>query len=358
MGLFGSIFNSAKNPPAPPPNPALQARIAQEPPTHLVGGYPRDWQADLARLVDRTDLPAVLDRYQGLDTTGRFHFLEDFGDFFDVTEESGQRLWQAWTPLLERTQTPHAKLLLGIIHNQVAWHVRGGGTRNQLSDQQVSSFQQHLRTGLQLLVAAGHELNNSDIVPFLHAQNSATAVPQDIWEVAKTWQAIDPFNRHGLYRLGAQLDERWFGDSVQQLEFAEMIAHNAPDGHEGLAVVPELVQARWEYLRQFEGLERAECDAQTIELPPVREYLKLAYHKLFKTGHQVDPRVTVRHLSFFAWCFYWGNDEPLAYEIFRVLQGRAYEPVWGFRDPNTDPVFAYNQARDYLIEEIEFGGQR
>lgn len=214
-----------------------------------------------------------------------------------------------------------------------------------------------MRAGLDLLIAAGNELNNTDIVPFLHAQSSAYALPegQQI-EVSKTWQTIDPFNRHGLYKLGVQLDERWFGDSEQQLALAEYIAINAPEGHEGLVVVPELVMERWEYLTAFQELDEDDADERTVELKRVRNFLRLAYQKLFKSGHPVDERLVARHLSYFAWWFYWGDEDKLAYEIFQQLKGRAYAPVWEFRDDD-DAIESYNDTRDYLIEEIEFGDE-
>ncbi|MGJ3508114.1 hypothetical protein [Enemella sp. A6] len=352
MGLFGNLFSSKNK----RREAEIAARMAQEPPRRLVGGFPKTWSDQLDQIIPAVDLGALLALYESLDTRGRYLMLEDLGKYFDINTPTGAALYNDWMERLSPNHgaTPHAKMVAGVIHQAVGWFRRSEQTADKVAEDQWADFRTHLLTGLDLLTAAGRELNNTDIVPFLHAQTSAYATGEPL-EVAQLWQAIDPFNRLGLFKLGAQLDERWFGDSHHQLALAEYIAQNVPEGHDSLVVAAELVIERWEFLLAFHELSEAECDQATVENEWVQGFLKLAYTKMFKSGYPVEEQLEARHLSLFAWCFYWGNLDELANEVFRALRGRVYAPAWTIRDPNDDPILEFEAAREYLIDAVELG---
>lgn len=348
MARFGNLFGGEKA----ARREALAARIAQEPATRLVEGYPSTWRGELGRAAGAVDVDGVLSLYGSLDVSGRYYLLEDFEDFFDPTTPDGAALTDRWMTRMHGSAEPLVKTLAGVAHNAIGWAIRGRGTADTVGPQAADAFRGHLLAGLDLLAAAGSELGGADIVPYLHAQSSAYGLPagqQD--EVAKLWQGIDRFNRHGLYKLGVQLDERWFGDEYTQLIFAEWIAQTAPAGTEGLVVVPELVMERWEYLSLFEDLDDDECAAETVEHDLVKNMVVTAYQKLFQSGLPVDPRTAARHLNFFGWAFFMGDEDALAWDVFSRLRGQALAAVWAFND-DEDPVQAYNDARDYLIEHV------
>lgn len=349
MAFFSRLFSQPADP--EPTDARIAQRLAQDPPSRLAEGYPRTWNEPLAAAVAALDEAAVMELYAPLDPAGRFHLLQDFSDFF-----TDERLRDAWLARFSPFETPQAKLLAGMIHYTWAWASRGHGLARSVSDSGHDGLITHNDRARELLLAAGTAWGQSDIVPFLHAQTTAYSMPAGSQgEVARYWQAIDPFNRHGIHAWGAQLDERWFGDDSDQLLLAESVAKNAPAGNEGLAAVPELVMDRWQYLQQFEELDNSDADDRSVKLPRVQDFIRLAYQKLFNSGVSVDPRLEARHLNYFAWCFYWGDQDELAFEAMRRLNGRVYEPVWTHRNWEVDPIEAYNDAREFLIKKFEFG---
>lgn len=121
-------------------------------------------------------------------------------------------------------------------------------------------------------------------------------------------------------------------------------------------VVAEMVMARWEFLSIFHDLENSDCDLLSVRMEPVREMVRLAYKKLFKSGAEVDPKVEARHLSYFAWCLYWGDQDELAWECVQRLQGRVFAPVWTARGSD-EPIAVFEDMRDYLIRNVALAGQ-
>lgn len=338
----------------------LRSRLAQEPPIQVLPGYPETWQPQLGAAVEATDITAVVRLYEDLDVLGRVCFLDDFGDFFYLTEPRGRTLAEAWIAALEPLETPYAQMLLAVIHRAFAWSAHGEDA-SEITKEGVTSFNEQMVHAVELLIEAGLQLKYADIVPFIVAQTCSHPLSgEDKFGVAAYWQAIDPFDRLGLLELGKVLDERWSGDPEAQLALVEYVAKNAPEGHDGLAAVPELVTQRWEYLACFKELSFGECDERTVENDRVLDLIKLAYRKLFVPGLEIDSRLEARHLNFFAWCCYFGEANELAYQMISRLHGRVYPEPWMLRagdDETADEAEAieeYQNARDDLIEQIEF----
>ena len=346
MGLFGGGKKAKKE--------AVKERIAQYPKPHKVKAYSEAWKSDLERALFDTDVDAVMALYRPLDVIARYYLIQDFSDAFSRPAPVGPELANRWAERLQGSEDPYEKMLLGVMHNGIGWAIRGDGTANTVSPEQRLDFRGHLRGGLNLLLSAGLDLKNTDIVPYLHAQNSAFAIeggnPTD---VSQHWQSIDPFNRIGLETLGFQLDERWFGDFQSQLGLVRWIAQNAPEGSDGLAAVPAIILDRWVYLTDFVGMDEDDADAEVFEDDDYIAVLDLAYNKLFNSGVAVDPRTEARHLNYFAFCFYWGGEDEKAWEIFKRLEGRCYEHVWEHRDDDEGGLQAFEDALKYLVEEVE-----
>lgn len=340
-------------------NPQLAARLAQEPPTRIVVGTPNTWSQSLAALAPAVDVAGVTALYRSLGASGRYHLIEELGQFsevFDISEPEGTLNFQNWMARLENPQGPYEKMFRGAMHLAAGWRIRGNESSVSVTDEQHGDFGFHLATALDFFIESGNELEGSDIVPFLHTQSCAYAFVSDaLHEISNLWRSIEPFNRHGLFMLGQQIDERWFGNGEQQLSFAEMIAQSAPPGTDGLVIAAEIVQMRFTYLWTFEELDFDDAIARSIGLPRVQALLALAYEKLFNSGAAtLTPTMEARHLNQFAWCFYRGENIPMGYDAILRMKGQIVSGLWDEQQADWDSAESFERARANVIEQVEF----
>lgn len=268
----------------------------------------------------------------------RFRLLLDAGEF---VPKSAADSWAESAP-----ENPYAAMVRAAVLTKTGWQARGHDTGDTVSSLNGVTFEAFLTWSLELCEQAGAALPG-DIAPWLLAQTNAAVLAgrNEVLALAEKWQRIDRFNYLGNDQLVRQLSPKWHGEDGDLLDLARRM-HQAPPAHPAHALVPSVLCERylWEVL--INGAAPAKGDDVFREnMGLLRDaYQASVAHPAWRLGY-----LEGRMLNEFAFCFFYGDQDLLAWEVLQRLGGHMLHSPWNLKFG--DGIRVFEDARAWLVRE-------
>lgn len=174
-------------------------------------------------------------------------------------------------------------------HGQ-AWKARGEGTADIVSDSARDTWTQWNKTAISLMQEADRRANHTDPLVFYSADGAFTILGEEERATMNNHiLSIDPWCERIWFSMIEYGDFRWTGSWKNLPNIVSHIAHNAPEGHPVLSLVPLAIDGQNLTLCLFGELPPDDAMDKTWRNPELLEAFQLAYSK-FKVNTQDSPR--------------------------------------------------------------------
>jgi hypothetical protein len=273
--------------------------------------------------VDRLFASHRKERKRGVN--GAWYLVPDYSDILwgiddDESVQERMRLFQDWIDARPKSVTP--RVALGKLWLNYGWKARGGGTVDQLNDEQKNLFQERLEKAAAVLEEArGLTEKDPEVQRTLIRAGQGLGWPRDRVEgILREGEKEFPGYQYMYWAMADYLLPKWEGSPGDWEAFAAAVQDEDPGGHGDELYV------------QIASLLSEESDFGWLGSDLFRK--SALDWKRFKRGEDAiakrypDSKIDANYYAFFACA---AGDKKTARERFRKL-GDEYSPlVWGNR---------------------------